>query len=190
MSADLIPEGFYDAVAYKVATEDFGETYAQVGNSPEKGTPQVVVNVEIVGEGEWAGRRIAYVGYFTDDSIQRTVESLRYFGFRGNDLAGLVTQQLDQRVQIVVRHEEWKGKVRAKIAWVNRPGGGALKLTQPMNKDNLRTFAARMKGAVGMVPDSGGTPKVSGGGGQGQRRSGPPPRDEPPPHGDDDGIPF
>lgn len=192
--SDLIPEGSYEAVAYKVNTEDFGDTYAQLGYTPEKGTPQVAVNVEIVDEGDHKGKRIAYIGWLTEAAILRTIESLRYFGFRGNDLAGLVTQRLDQKVQIVVKHETYEGRVRAKVAWVNRAGGGSFKLTQTMDKDSLRAFAAKMKGAVSQVPDNGVTPKAASSGRLATRAASPPSpetqRGPAPPPPDDSDIPF
>jgi hypothetical protein len=189
--SDLIPEGTYEALAYPVETEEFGLTYVQFGEA-KTGTPQVVVNTEIC-EGEQAGKRLAYIGYFTDDTARRTVESLRYFGFKGNDLATAVTQKLDQKVQIVVEHEDYEGKRSAKIRWVNRAGGGALRLQAPMKKDDLRRFAARMANVVRGVPDGGSppagrqaTPATGGSKAGGSRHREEP---QPPPPVDDD-IPF
>jgi hypothetical protein len=200
---DLIPQGTYEAVAYALDTEEFGRTFAQFGESKNKGTPQVVVNLEIVTEGEQAGRRIAWIGYFTDNTTQRTVESLRYMGFQGTDLAAAITQKLDRKVQIVVEHEEYDGKWRAKVVWVNRAGGGAFRLTEPMSKSALGRFAAQMKGAVQSVPEEG-APRAGGGSQQRQgapagrppassgrhrETSAPPPDDDRPPPRDED-IPF
>src|SRR3954462_1979761 len=110
--SDLIPEATYEAVGFQVDTEEWGLTYAQFGESKDKRTPQVVVNFEIVDEGEQKGRRIAWIGYFTEATTERTIQALRYCGFRGDDLAAAITQKLDQKVQIVVEHDEYQGKVR------------------------------------------------------------------------------
>lgn len=189
--SELIAEGTYEAVAYPIETDD-GPTYVQFGESKTKSTPMVVVNCEII-DGEEAGRRVAYTGYFTDSTTQRTIESLRYFGFKGDDLAMLVTQKLDQRVQIVIEHEDYNGKKYARVQWVNRPGGGGLKLQEPLSKDGLRRFAAKMKSAVRAVPETNGTKAEGGARPPAGRASNPPPaedlRDEPPALGDDD-IPF
>lgn len=200
--SDLIPQGTYEAVAYAVDTDEFGRTFVQFGESKNKGTPQAVVNLEIVSEGEQAGRRIAYVGYFTENTTQRLIESLRYMGFKGDDLATAITQTLDRKVQIVVEHEQYDGKWRAKVAWVNRAGGGAFRLTEPMSKSALGKFAAQMKGAVRSVPEEGaprtagaspsrqGTPPSRPAPSSGRHRetSAPPQDDRPPP--DDSDIPF
>jgi hypothetical protein len=188
--SDLIAEGTYEAVAFPIDTAD-GPAYAQFGESAQKATPQVVVNCEIL-DGEEVGRRIAWIGYFTEATTQRTVESLRYFGFKGDDLATLVTQKLEQRVQIVVEHEDYNNRTRARVSWVNRPGGGGLRLSDPMSKDGLRKFAARMKAAVRAIPEATGA-KAEGGARPAPKPSTPPTdgrRDDAPPHGDDDGIPF
>jgi hypothetical protein len=187
---DLIPKGSYRAVAVQVNVEGFGPTFVQFGET-SKGNPQVVVNFEII-DGDMAGRRHAWWGYFTEATTERTVESLRYCGFKGDDLAGAMTQQLDQEVQIVVDHEEYQGKVRSRIQWVNRGGGGGYKLDKPMDKRSLTAFAARMRASVRSIPD---TPGKKGERGTPSAGNGtPPPSDNwsgssaPPPTDDD--IPF
>lgn len=195
--SDLIPKGTYEATAYIVDTEEFGQTYVQFGESKNKGTPQVVVNFELVGESEHAGRRIAWIGYFPPDNqdvSRRTVESLRYCGFFGVDLALAVTQKLDQKVQIVIDHEQYDGKTRAKVQWVNRAGGGAYRLTDGMSKGALTRFAAQMKGIVQSTES--GAPRATSGsqgrpaasGSKHREVSAPARGEQPPPHDDD--IPF
>lgn len=143
----MIGAGYYRAVAVPVSTPD-GDTYAQFGEG--KNHPQVVVNFEIL-DGPEAGRRIAWFGHFSEKTVQRTVESLRYCGFKGDDLALATTQKLDQEVQIVVAHEEYNGKVTAKVNWVNRAGGDGFRMAEPMAKTALTRFAAQMKNAVKAV---------------------------------------
>lgn len=196
MSSNLIAESFVSAVAVQVDTPD-GPSFVQFGESSTQ-KPQVCINFEIL-EGDDAGRRIAWFGYFTEGAAQRTVESLRYCGFKGNDLAMAVTQDLDQVVQLQIKHEEYKGKVSAKVAWVNRGGGGGYKLEKQMGKSQLAQFAAMMKGSVGAIPEAPGKkadrtakPAASTGGGGSQGNSEGPPagwsENTAPP--DDDGIPF
>lgn len=183
---DLIPAGYYRAVAVPVDTDD-GPTYVQFGES-SKGTSQAVVNFEIL-DGECAGRRIVWFGYFSEKTVTRTVESLRYCGFKGDDLAALLTQTLDQEVQLVIQHEDYQGTTSAKVAWVNRAGGGGFKLKEPMQKAGLQRFAAMMKNSVKAIPEAPG-PK-------GERGAKPTPdqhRDvssaDAPASSDNDGIPF
>lgn len=149
----MIDAGYYRAVAVPVSTPE-GDSYVQFGES-STGKPQLVVNFEIL-EGPSEGKRIAWFGYFTEKTTQRTVESLRLCGFKGDDLAGAVVQKLDQEVQIVVAHEEYEGKTTAKVRWVNRAGGDGFRMDKPMDKMGLSRFAAQMKNAVKAVPEASG----------------------------------
>jgi len=149
--SDLIPPGYYAAVAVPVQTED-GAVWAQFGTSQQKGTRQVYVAFAII-DGDHAGRRLGWFGYFTDGAVDRTIESLRLCGLKGDDLANAMFGPLDQEVQVVVEHEEYDGKVRAKVAWVNAPGGGAFRMANPMKSDELRKFSATMKGKLKGKPE-------------------------------------
>lgn len=142
----MISEGRHNAVAVPVET-DSGSVYAQFGVT-NNGKNQVVVNFEIL-DGEDAGQTIAWFGYFaTEKNAKKTIESLRNCGFKGDDLAACGDQVLDQRVSLVVEHEEYEGKVKAKVAWVNSSGGGGFRLEKPMADGDRRKFAASMKNLV------------------------------------------
>lgn len=80
--ANLIPPGYYRAVAVPVQTDD-GETYVQFGETKD-GNPQVAVTFAIL-DGSQQGRRSTWFGYFTEKTTKRTIESLRYCGFKGDD---------------------------------------------------------------------------------------------------------
>jgi hypothetical protein len=140
---NLIPKGYYKAKA----TKNDG-AYAQLGLS-SAGNQQVLVQFEIV-EGPAQGRRIAWWGNFTEKTWERTVESLRYCGFQGDELDTLPSQTLDQVVDVEVEHSEYLGKVSAKVKWVNAPYSG-IKLTKPMGSQELRNFSALMKAKVASV---------------------------------------
>jgi hypothetical protein len=172
MSENLVPAGFYNAVAVAVDTDD-GRVWAQFGET-KNGTKQVVVTFELL-EGAHAGRRLPWFGYFTKDSYERTIESLRLTGFKGDDLATVPFQQLNQKVSVTVEHSEWEGKVRAKIAWVNKPGGGGVKLASPLGKDALRMFAASLKAKVASKPEVAGEKAEGGGAAQSSDVATPPP---------------
>lgn len=175
----MIEAGYYRAVAVPVSTPD-GDTYAQFGEG--KNHPQVVVNFEIL-DGPEAGHRIAWFGHFSEKTIHRTVESLRYCGFKGDDLAGAVTQKLDQEVQIVVAHDDYNGKTTAKVNWVNRAGGDGFRMDKPMAGTALSRFAAQMKNAVRQIPEANGKKAERGAPGTAQSTG-----DQSPPA--DDHIPF
>jgi hypothetical protein len=152
-------------------------------------------------------RRVTWFGYFTDDTIDRTIESLRIMGWTGNDLSDL--QGLDaNEVELVVEDETYEGKTRAKVRWVNRPGGLALKA--PLSVDRKKAFAASMRDRIKTFDATAGTPKPKSDKPRPATRGNPPPggyggltpgqlgganppgigeADGPPPMSDDD-IPF
>jgi hypothetical protein len=104
--------------------------------------PQVAVEFQILDE-EFANEAITWFGYFTDDTKERTFESLRVMGWKTDDLSNLdgITEN---EVRIVVKEEEYQGKTSLKVAWVNKPGGLALKT--PMSPQQAKAFAASMRG--------------------------------------------
>lgn len=148
------------------------------------GKEQVVVEFRIT-EGDATGNVIAWFGYFTEKTWSRTMEALRYCGWKGDDISNL--DGLDQPVEIVVEHEEDdEGKLRAKVRWVNRVGAGRVTLKTPMDSNAVRRFAAEMKSRARSVAEV--TPGASG---QARQTSTPSSRTEerPPPPTDDD-LPF
>jgi hypothetical protein len=150
---NLIPAGQYKAVAVQVDVDgvptfvQFGTTK---GNDGKAGTKQVLVQFEIL-EGVHAGRRVPWWGYFSEKAWENTVKGLRACGFKGDDLAALPAQQLDQEVSIVVGVNEWNGKKNNRVEWVNASSGG-IKLAAPMNGNDLRQFSAFMKSRAAKVP--------------------------------------
>ncbi len=49
-----------------------------------KGTDQIAVTFELLDP---AGERITWYGFFTEKTTDRTLESLRHCGWKGNDLS-------------------------------------------------------------------------------------------------------
>lgn len=116
---------------------------------------QVGVEFEIL-EGENAGEHITWFGYFTDAALSVTIKALRACGWTGNDLSDI--QGLDKEVALAINHEEYQGKVSARVQWVNEPGGLALKTQMP--PDEAKAFAAKMRHII-MAIDPGAPRKVS-----------------------------
>jgi hypothetical protein len=94
------------------------------GFAPGNKGPQLWVKFE-TSEGNIAGWFS-----FTDKAAQHTVKKIRNIGYQGDNI-----EQLNDGVSmrgmlcsIVVEHEEYDGKTRAKVAFVNRLGdtGGSL----------------------------------------------------------------
>jgi hypothetical protein len=113
------------------------------------GKEQIAVQFELV---EPAGTRMTWYGFFTDAATERTVESLRHCGWRGDDLSEFAEGRplpagFDQEVELVVKHEEYQGKTNARIAFVN--GGGGLAMKEALTADQATAFARRMKSKIG-----------------------------------------
>ena len=100
-----IPAGTYTARALGF---DFGVT--------QNDKDFVAVNFEITGPDQ-RGEQITWRGYFsTEGAIKRTLESLRYAGWKGGPdtleaLPGLGSNE----VELVVKHKEYNGKTYAKV---------------------------------------------------------------------------
>lgn len=108
------------------------------------GKEQVAIELEIL-EGEPKGQRVTWHGYFTDATFDRTIESLRLLGWQGTDLSDLSGVGLNE-VSIVIEHEQYDGKTRARVQWINAVGGIALK--ERLDPGQAAAFAARMKGKI------------------------------------------
>lgn len=108
------------------------------------GNEQVAVRLRIV-EGDEAGHEITWHGYFTEKTTERTLESLRHLGWKGDDLFDLSGIDAND-VSIVVEEEEYDGKLQSKVRWINAAGGLAMK--ERMSEGDAKRFAQRMKGAA------------------------------------------
>jgi len=155
----MIAKGTWPAVAVPIISQNTGEELmCQFGYSGNKGTPQVGVCFEFTA-GPNSGDRITWIGYLTENTEERTLQSLRIIGFKGDDLDKFNDQRPDQEVHLVIEHEEnpKDGKVYAKVAWVNDPKrSGGFIMSKPMEAKDRRMFAARFKSKLkGMPPVEG-----------------------------------
>jgi hypothetical protein len=169
----MLAEGIYPARAK-----------AWVVNNAGTGTPQVVVEFALLGEYE--GQSRAWYGFLTEKAWERTIESLRYCGWKGDDLYADFTGLDANEVDIEIAHEpDQKGVMRERVKWVNKRGGLAVKA--PMPPEQLKAFAAQMKAKIRAKEAAEGkkvaTPVPA-------KTSKPPARAEPPPPTDSDMPPF
>ena len=110
----------------------------------KNGKDQVVVLFAYVGE-DGEEHMIRWYGFFTEATTDRTLDSLRYCGWTGDDLSNL--EGLDaNEVELVLEEEEYEGKLNTKVKWVNGPSRFELK--NPMNQAQAKSFAERMRGKV------------------------------------------
>lgn len=67
-------------------------------------------------------------GYFafSPKAAEYTIDKIRAMGFQGNDLDELQdgTVLRNCMCEVSIKHEEYNGKVSAKVNYVNPPGGG------------------------------------------------------------------
>lgn len=131
MSTPRIPQGKYRA---RAKNADFGFTL--------NGKEQVLVTFDLL-DPDYDGETISWFGYFTDKTQERTMQALRYCGWQGDDVTNLDGIS-DQEVELVIEHETYEGKTRAKVKWVNRLGGGVT-MKAPMAEAQRKAFAAKMK---------------------------------------------
>ena len=127
------------AGTYKAKPESYQWCYSS------KGTKAICVRFEIL-DGDDAGTYINWYGYFSEKTWERTVESLKYMGFKGTDLTEL--GELQEMVSLEVINEEYNGKNQSKVKWVNSLGAKNILVNSPMPDRDLREFAAAMQSRI------------------------------------------
>ena len=135
---NLIPEGRYNARA-----REWGLGKTQTGKV------QFAVEFEIL-DGVYAGQRRTWYGLFVKgekdgkpyDLGKRTLESLRYCGWTGDNIAEV--RELPNTVGITIQHDTYQGQTRDRVGFVNRLGGLALK--NELGTSEAAAFAAKVTG--------------------------------------------
>ena len=122
---------------------------AVLTESGVKKTPQVSVEFEICSA-EAAGERITWYGFLTDKTTERTLESLRYAGWRGSDISDLsdLSREDVPLVELVLEVEEYEGKSRVRVQWVNRVGG---RMGAALPAEKAKLISAKLKGVLAAV---------------------------------------
>lgn len=113
----------------------------------DTGTKQVAVLFELL---DVPGQSIAWYGYFTEKTEDRTLESLMHAGWQGDDLSNLMRDGLgDTEVSLVVEQEQDQktGEWRPRVKWVNSLGAGALVKNEMTDVDKL-AFSKQMRAKV------------------------------------------
>lgn len=156
----MVPKAIYRA---KAQSGEFGVT-------PNKGTDFVKV-VFVIVDGEHAGERVAWTGWFGPNSKKRTIDSLRYCGcsFPSNDitdLTGIDSEEVEVDVDVETYESQGETKTVAKVNWVNQIGGGVGGVSQELQMDGAKkaAFKQRMMGELlaSKPAQSGFTPPATG----------------------------
>lgn len=108
----MIAKGKHKATAYSW----------ELGATPNTGTRFIRVIFETSETHDF----VPWDGWFTEKTIERTMDSLENTGWDGASLADPVGIG-SKECMIDVEHEEHEGRTYAKVKWVNRIGGGGLK---------------------------------------------------------------
>jgi len=115
-----------------------------LGISEGSGNEQIVVMFEIT-QGEFAGTCRTWYGSFSDAAIDRTLDSMRHCGWDGDSL-GSIDGMGANEVELEIGEEEYKGKTRDKIKWVNR--ASTLMLKHQLTGPAREAFASKLRGKV------------------------------------------
>lgn len=116
---------------YKALLVDWG-----IEKSPEKGTTAVALTFRLSTD---AGQQdLTWRGWLTEKTTERTFDTLEVLGFKGTSIEDLIDGKmgasrplnLAKVVECVVAHQEYNGKVYARIDWINDPEKSAIKRVQ------------------------------------------------------------
>lgn len=93
--------------------------------------------------------------YFSEKALPFAIKELRALGWTGDDIAELeilaANGELANEVEIVVEHEEYKGKVRDKVKWINSPGEGSGGVEKPLSDDRRKSLSDRVRAHLGVA---------------------------------------
>ena len=132
----MIPEGRYKCRATEAALA-----------FTSQGAPQVAVDIVITEEeSEYCGQHRTWYGSFTEKSTERTLQSLRILGWKGDDLSDLTGIDENEAYVTITHEEDQNGELRDRAAFINANAGLAIKT--PMDEGEAKAFAERMKGHV------------------------------------------
>lgn len=134
-----ITSGNYVAVAESF---DFGVS--------SNGNDFIKLSFKII-EGEFADQYLTWFGYFSEATHKRTLESLRYCGWSGTTIDEAMAGLGSQKVRIVVEEEEYNGKSRLKVQWVNKVGA-PKEAQNRLDGGGLAALNARLSSAISTTP--------------------------------------
>lgn len=114
------------------------------GETSEKKTPYIRIPVIITEEGKHKGKVGVWQGWLSDAAFDNTIARLAtVFGFNGDLQAlheGKVTLA-EMPCNITTEEEEYDGKKRIRIAWLNEHGGGGAK---PMDTEKVSSLIKKL----------------------------------------------
>lgn len=113
-----------------------------IGASRNKGTPQIVVRFETDFDGDVKN----IVGYFylTPKAESYTMDNILAMGFNGDAIEEINDGQcmVGNRCDVTIKHEEYQGKMNARVAFIDPLGKGGRGAGEKLTGDASATKAA------------------------------------------------
>lgn len=126
----MISEGKHKAVCQDI---EFGFT--------DSGTEQVAISFRI-SDGEHEGEFITAYRYFTDRAAEYAFKDLEALGWEGDSLESAPEDCPGSECTLVIEHEEYDGKERARVKFINVGSGGLKNVFEGKKRSD---FFERMK---------------------------------------------
>ena len=126
------------------ATGDFRAQALEGSLGYSKGGTEEVAVQFLLLEGPDEGKSITWWGYLSDGAADRTLESLLFTGWDGEDVSAL-TGLGSQDVVLKIEESTYQGTKKTKVAWVNRLSRGP-KNGKAMEDSQKLSFAEKMRG--------------------------------------------
>jgi hypothetical protein len=124
--------------------------------------PQVAITFEFM-EGN-TPRELTYYGSLSPRAAQYTIDNVIRAGLKSDDLSTMCDENAfeSKEVQITVTNEEYDGKMRSKITWINELGGAKFKaICKEQAAPMLKNYSALVKaGRMEMAQKQGQKPKA------------------------------
>lgn len=110
------------------------------------GTDQIGVQFRLLDD-PWKGWTLPWYGSFTPDAFPATYEALTACGWRGEQIATLKQDLRDNtEVSVIVEPEEFEGRWRARIRWVNPPQ--SIRMHRVFTKEQRATLAVDIQSMI------------------------------------------
>ena len=125
----------------------------QFGES-SKGTEQIAITFDLLDESDApSGQTITWIGFFSEKTEARTIESVGHCGWDMATGPSNAHRVADNVVELDIQNEEYEGKVRTKVQWVNRIGA-KFAFERPMDQNQKGSLFARIKARSAAKPGS------------------------------------
>jgi hypothetical protein len=132
------------------------------------GKEQIGILFEVT-DGPRAGQQLTWYGSFSRDAFPITVRALRELGWSGEKIDTLRRElRPGMPVQLVCELEQYQGKDRLKVKFINRRG--QVRMDQLLTPEQRRSFAVEVQGMLDAglgerqpgSPSSAGEPEYAG----------------------------